>query len=264
MSQFNNNTESNSYPLVGIPCDVKHDGFSMFHGVGEKYINAIVHGSEICPVLIPAQGPGEDLEVVDQQLNIDRLLANLDGLFLPGSPSNIHPDLYSDEVSSTPDFHDPQRDSLTLPLIRAAINKKMPILAVCRGMQELNVALGGTIHQQVQKLPGMMDHREDKTKDRAEQYQDAHSVQLTPGGALFHLAGTDSIVVNSLHGQGINKLGNGLIIEAWAEDGLVEGFRIDDDSHFVLAVQWHPEWQFQDNQFSSALFKRFGQAVRES
>lgn len=264
MPKIKKANRSNPYPLVGIPCDVKHDGFSNFHSVGEKYINAIVHAADVCPVLIPAQGPGEELKAVDQQLTIDRLLHNLDGLFLSGSVSNIEPKNYSEDVSLTPDDHDPQRDSLTLPLIRAAIEKQLPILAVCRGMQELNVALGGSLHQQVHQVEGKMDHREDKTLDRAGQYQDSHLVNLVKGGVLFNLAGSNSIKVNSLHGQGINRLGRKLVPEAMALDGLIEAIRLDDDQHYVLAVQWHPEWKFQDNPFYTAIFRSFGEAVRTS
>ncbi|MCP3675098.1 MAG: gamma-glutamyl-gamma-aminobutyrate hydrolase family protein, partial [Gammaproteobacteria bacterium] len=190
----------NRYPVVGIPSDVTRYGLSSFHGAGEKYINAVANGADVCPLIIPAQGPGEDLQATDSDELNQRLLDNLDGLFLSGSPSNIQPSLYSDEESETPDDHDPQRDSLSLPLIRAAMKRKMPILAVCRGMQELNVAMGGTLHQKVHKIAKMMDHREDKTLDRVGQYQDAHNVKLIENGALSKLIGSDSARVNSLHG----------------------------------------------------------------
>ena len=253
---------SNRYPVVGIPCDVIRNGISPFHGVGEKYINAVANGSGVCPLLIPAQGPGEDLVEMDKLTINERLLDNIDGLFLSGSPSNIEPRLYGDESSQTPDSHDPQRDSLTLSLIRAAIKRDIPILAACRGMQELNVALGGTLHQKVHQVAGMMDHREDKSLPRAQQYQASHNVQLVEGGILANLAGTQSVRVNSLHGQGMNLLGKGLIAEAHAPDGLVEAFRYD-GNHFVVGVQWHPEWRYYEDPLSTALFAAFGRAVRE-
>jgi len=251
------------YPVVGIPSDVIRSGLSAFHGIGEKYINAVANGANVCPLLIPAQGPGEDLKGTEPAILNERLLDNLDGIFLSGSPSNIEPKLYSEEVSQTPDYHDPQRDSLSLPLIRAAVDRKVPILAVCRGMQELNVALGGTLHQQVHKVANMMDHREDKTLDRAGQYQDTHDVQLVKEGVLSKLLNSESARVNSLHGQGMKQLGKGLVAEAHAADGLVEAFRSDDEEHFLIAVQWHPEWRYSENKLSTALFAAFGHAVRK-
>ena len=254
---------NNLYPLVGIPSDVKRQGLSAFQGVGEKYINAVVHGADVCPILIPAQGPGEDLEAMDEQRIVESLMANIQGLFLSGSTSNVQPSLYSDESSLTPAEHDPQRDNMSLAMIRAAIKKKMPILAVCRGIQELNVALGGTLHQKVHELEGMMDHQEDKTLDRNGQYQAAHSINLVSGKILSGLANSDTQIVNSLHGQGLHKIGDGLIPEAHAQDGLVEAISFADPTQYVLGVQWHPEWQFRDSALSRAIFKSFGDAVRD-
>lgn len=253
--------QSTQNPLIGIPCDVTRFGLNPFHGVGEKYINAVAHGAGVFPMLIPAQGPGEDLKAFERDLLIDNLLNKLDGIFFSGSPSNIEPHHYGDSESLTPDSHDPQRDHLTIPLIKAAIEKKMPVFAICRGMQELNVALGGSLHQKVQELPGMMDHREDKYANRQDQYKDAHDMHLTPGGLLSRLVDMETVRVNSLHGQGVNQLGDGLVVEARAPDGLVEAVRLDNDEQFLVAVQWHPEWQYDKNPLSSALFKAFGEAV---
>ncbi|HFB65894.1 MAG TPA: gamma-glutamyl-gamma-aminobutyrate hydrolase family protein [Aeromonadales bacterium] len=253
----------NSLPLVGIPCDVNQIGLHTFHCVGEKYINAVVHGAGVCPVLIPAHGPGQDLKEMDQQSMIHSLLANLKGLFLAGSPSNVHPEFYSKNNSLTPDQHDLQRDITTLALINGAIKQKMPVLAVCRGMQEVNVALGGTLHQCVHDVTGLNDHRENKQLNRAGQYADSHRVKLFKGGILQQLSHKKSIMVNSLHGQGIDQLASLLDAEALAPDGLIEAFSYTDKSQFLLGVQWHPEWQFEQNELSLALFKAFGQAVKE-
>ncbi len=254
---------SNYYPLAGIPSDVKRCGVNAIHGVGEKYINAIAHGSDVCPILIPAQGPGEDLEPMDEQRLVERYLSIIDGLFLSGSASNVQPDLYGDDVSMTPDFHDPQRDRITMALIEGAIDKKIPILGVCRGFQELNVAFGGTLYQQVHLEPGMMDHREDDTKDREGQYQDVHDIELIPGGILANLMGSTRHFVNSLHGQAVKELGKGLIKEAHAPDGLIEAFRMDSNEQYVLAIQWHPEWRYHEKPISRAIFKSFGDAIRQ-
>ncbi len=249
------------YPIVGIPCDVIKNGLNPFHGVGEKYINAIAQGAKVIPFLIPTQGPGKDLEYMEQ-MSCDNILDIVDGLFLPGSPSNVEPRHYGTDPSATPDYHDPQRDGTTLPLIQAAIERRTPILAACRGMQELNVAFGGTLYQEVHNVDGMMDHREDKTGDRQAQYADAHDVKLAEGGVLAELIGGNTVKVNSLHGQGIKTLGKGLVAEAFAPDGLIEALRIEDRSHFLMGVQWHPEWMFQSNRLSLALFNAFGDAVR--
>ncbi len=250
------------FPIVGIPCDVIQNGLHPFHGVGEKYINAVANGAGAIPLLIPAQGPGGDLEYM-AQMSSDNILDIVDGLFLPGSPSNVEPKHYSNEASATPDYHDPQRDGTTLPLIRAAMQRRKPILAACRGMQELNIAFGGTLYQQVHAHTSMMDHREDKNGSREAQYAAAHDITLVTGGVLAQLAGTTSVTVNSLHGQGIKTLGEGLVAEANAPDGLIEAVRGEDRSHFVMGVQWHPEWQFRDNALSTALYQAFGQALRQ-
>lgn len=250
-------------PIIGIPCDVINNGLHPFHGVGEKYINAVANGAKVRTLLIPAQGPGKDLSPAEY-MDAERILDCIDALFLPGSPSNIEPHHYSNEASATPDDHDPQRDSTTLPLIRAAIKRRMPILAACRGMQELNVALGGSLHQRVHELPDMMDHRENKTLDREGQYADAHDVELASDGLLAKLVNSNRARVNSLHGQGVNRLADGLVAEAYAPDGLVEAFRSSDPDHFLVAVQWHPEWRFEENPLSSALFAAFGEAARKN
>jgi len=200
---------------------------------------------------------------MDEQRLVERYLSMIDGLFLSGSASNVQPGLYGDDVSMTPDFHDPQRDSITMALIKGAVKRKMPILGVCRGFQELNVAFGGSLYQQVHLEPGMMDHREDDTLDRDGQYQDVHDIELYPGGILANLMDSSTHFVNSLHGQAVKELGQGLKEEAHAPDGLIEAFRLDSEEQYVLAIQWHPEWQYSEKPISRAIFKSFGDAVRQ-
>lgn len=248
-------------PIVGIPCDVTINGLHPFHGAGEKYINAIANGSDAIPLLIPALFPGKDLSA-NTVFPIERILETVDALMLPGNPSNIEPHHYGAGESATPDDHDPQRDSTSLTLIREACAIGMPILGVCRGFQELNVAFGGTLFQKVHEQPGMMDHRENKTLDRDGQYDFAHKVTLVDGGVLSSLTDDPEIIVNSLHGQGADKLGAGLVAEAHAPDGLVEAFRYDKEGPFIVGIQWHPEWLYEKNTFSTALFKRFGEAAK--
>lgn len=222
--------------------------------VGEKYVTAIRDGAGAIPFLIPALGDSMDRESV---------LQHVDGILLTGSPSNVEPHHYDGEASRPGTLHDPHRDETTLPLIDLALEQGVPVLAVCRGFQELNVALGGTLHQHVQEVEGYHDHRENKDAPLDVQYGPSHEVRLVEGGMLRELAGADTVTVNSLHSQGIARLAGGVTVEAVADDGLVEGFRVDGASSFALAVQWHPEWNVTENAFSLAIFRAFGDACRQ-
>ena len=239
-------------PLIGIPADRRILGPHPFHCVGEKYIAAIVDAAEAIPVLVPALG----------ERDLDQLLGTLDGILLTGSPSNVEPHRYAGPASEPDTLHDPHRDATTLALIPHAIERGVPLFAVCRGFQEMNVALGGTLWQKVQQVPGLQDHREDKEQPLDVQYGPAHEIELVRGGWLHAWAGRDRVVVNSLHSQGVQALGAGLEVEARAPDGLVEAFRVRDAKGFALAVQWHPEWKVMNDPFSRALFAAFGDAAR--
>jgi putative glutamine amidotransferase len=179
-----------------------------------------------------------------------------------GSPSNVEPHHYSGPPSDPGTLHDPARDATTLPLIRKAVASGIPVLGICRGFQEMNVAFGGTLHQKVHEVEGRFDHREDTKLELDVQYGPAHEVILEPEGLLRSLAPQSRLTVNSLHSQGIDRLGEGLSVEARAPDGLVEAFRVLDGRSFAVAVQWHPEWKVMSNPFSHALFAAFGTAAR--
>ena len=174
----------------------------------------------------------------------------------------MEPRRYAGPPSDPDTLHDPHRDATTLPLIPRAIAAGLPLSAVCRGFQEMNIAFGGTLWQKVQDVPGMRDHREDKEQPLDVQYAPAHEIELVRGGYLHGLAGADRVVVNSLHSQGVQTLGGNLEIEARAPDGLIEAFRVSNAPGFALAVQWHPEWQVLKNPFSHAMFAAFGDAAR--
>jgi putative glutamine amidotransferase len=238
-------------PLVGLPADSKPIGLHRYQAVGEKYIRAVVEGAGAMPLLIPSLAPPLDLE---------GLLDSLDGLLLTGAYSNIEPHHYEGGPSYPGNLHDPGRDATALSLVRLAIEQKVPLLAVCRGLQEVNVALGGTLHQKVHEVAGFQDHREDLDEPLDTQYAPVHPVALS--GSLRDIAGADSALVNSLHGQGVARVGRGLRVEATAPDGLVEALRLDDAGRFVLAVQWHPEWKVADNPFYLGIFQAFGAACR--
>jgi len=239
-------------PTVGVPADRRIVGPHPFHIVGEKYLRAVVDGAGGLPLMIPALG---------RHIDRTHMLETMDGLLFTGSPSNVEPHHYGGPPSEEGTLHDPERDEMTLPLILQALDMGVPVLAVCRGFQEMNVALGGTLHQHVERVPGYHDHREDHEAPLEEQYAPAHPVHLVPGGYLAGLAsGDDEPMVNSLHGQGIDRLAAGVTVEARADDGLIEAFTVDGARSFALGVQWHPEWQVVDNPFYLAIFRAFGEA----
>jgi putative glutamine amidotransferase len=242
-----------SKPLIGIPADRRILGPHPFHCVGEKYIAAVVQAADAVPVLIPSLGADADLEAI---------LGSVDGILLTGSPSNVEPHRYFGPPSDPDTLHDPHRDATTLPLIPRVVASGLPLFAICRGFQEMNVAYGGTLWQKVQDVPGLADHRENKEEPLEVQYAPAHQVELVAGGELQRLAGGTRATVNSLHSQGVQRLGDGLEVEARAPDGLIEGFRVRNAPGFALAVQWHPEWQVMSNPFSRAMFAAFGDAAR--
>jgi putative glutamine amidotransferase len=223
-----------------------------FHIAGKKYLDAVRLAGAL-PLVVPSATPEE----------LDALLDLADGVLLTGSPSNVHPSHFGEAVHDTTLPLDPVRDAWTLPLIPKVIARGMPLMAICRGFQETNVALGGSLHQAVQEVPGMRDHR-DRDEDPVEvQYGLAHPVRVQPGGLLARLLGTGEVQVNSLHGQGIHRLANGLRVEALAPDGLVEAFSVAEGPGFALGVQWHPEWQAADNPVSMAMLRAFGAACQD-
>lgn len=234
--------------IIGIPACTREIGGHIQHATPSRYGAALIGGANAVPVLLPPVGEA-----------MLAMLDRLDGLLLSGSPSNVEPAQYGAAEDHTPDRHDPERDATTLPLIRAALARGLPVLAICRGIQELNVALGGTLHQQVQDIPGRMDHRGGPGSND-HRYRAKHPVALT--GGLAAIFGTPEIQVNSLHEQGIDRPGEGLVVEAVAPDGMIEGVRVASASGWAFGVQWHPEWAYADNADSMALFGAFGEACR--
>jgi putative glutamine amidotransferase len=241
-----------SRPVVIIPCDTKVIEGMTFDAVGRKYSAAVAEVADCQPLLAPL-GPS--------MLDMGALLDIADGILLSGAISNVHPSLYGlDEPPLNENALDPQRDSLTLPLVREALNRKLPLFAICRGFQELNVALGGTLDQAVHAVSGRNDHREPSGIPIDERFGPSHPVTLS--GTLKNWVGKDEIIVNSLHWQGIQRLAPPLTAEAHAKDGLIEAVRGPSDHPFLFGVQWHPEWQAKNNTASVEIFRRFGDAAR--
>jgi putative glutamine amidotransferase len=239
-------------PLVGVISDAQLIDPHIFHTAGDKYLMALAQASHVVPVILPS---------LLSEVAVADYLSRLDGLFLTGAYSMADPALYGEEKIDMPYGYDARRDDLARELIAAAVNADLPIFGVCRGFQDINVAQGGSLHQAVQTVDGLHDHREDKNASLEEQYSPAHEVELVAGGLLEKIVGKSSMRVNSLHSQGINQLGNGLTVEATAPDGLVEAISVDALS-FGLAVQWHPEWKVLENPEQKLLFEAFGDACR--
>lgn len=236
-------------PLIGVTACRQMVGKNSSHTVGDKYVEAA--GFAGVPLILPAR---------DEPVNPLQLLDHLDGIVFTGSPSNVEPHHYNGAPSAEGTRHDVARDRLTLPLLHAAISAGVPVFCICRGFQELNVSLGGTLHQRVQELPGYLDHREPQDAPLEEQYSPRHLVHVRAGGKFEQLGLPESFMVNSLHSQGIDRLADGLRAEALAPDGLIEAVSMEGAPGFVLGVQWHPEWRFMDNPVSLRLFKAFREA----
>jgi len=240
-------------PLVWLPACHRHLDLSDPGGytvLADRYAAAVT-ALGLQPVLYPMAGAADVAE----------LLPTVDGVLLTGSPSNVEATRFGGAALPT-DLLDPRRDALTMALVPAAIAAGTPLLGVCRGLQEINVALGGSLHQQVHAQAGMMDHREPEG-DLEAQFATRHQVQLVPGSAFAQWAGAASAMVNSLHGQGIKRLGHGLVAEAHAPDGLVEGVRVERAPAFAFGVQWHPEWRHESNAFYARTLEAFAQACAE-
>lgn len=247
-------------PLIGISCCSKQFGIfgTPNHAASDTYVSAVDEVVEAVPVLIPANGHAAD---------IDTLLARLDGIILTGSRSNVQPAAYGGPPHPEGTPEDALRDAVTLPLIRAAIAAGLPVLAICRGMQELNVALGGSLHQRLQDLPGRIDHSTPLQPCARVRVGKAHMVRLTPGGWLAGLARREAFAVNSLHNQGIDRLAPGLAVEAVAPDGTIESVRVVTTADgrpargYAIAVQWHPEYDYRTDPISRLLLESFAAAV---
>jgi putative glutamine amidotransferase len=239
-------------PVIGVPADVKEIEEKPFHAVGDKYVRAVAQAAHGLPFVIPAFGEFYDLP---------DLVARLDGVLLTGSPSNVHPRHYDTPASPEHEPHDEARDETTLPLIHEVMAQGVPMLAICRGMQELNVALGGTLHARVHEVAARLDHRRPQHDDPDVQYGPRHDVTLTAGGEFHRLAGALTLTVNSLHWQAVDQVAPRLRVEAIAPDGTIEAVSVKGARNFALGVQWHPEYKVLDDGFSTKLFAAFGEAA---
>lgn len=237
--------------LVGIVSDRRlFDGMAV-HQANDEYIAAVRDGAGALPLILPSTG---------RPLDAAEILSAVDGLLFTGAPSNVAPLHYGATARPGTEL-DEIRDATTLPLLRAAITAQKPLLAICRGFQELNVALGGSLHQHLHELPGRLDHREPPDVSREAEYAKAHAIAITPDGLLARLSGLTQAMVNSLHHQGVDRLAPSLKVEAEAPDGQIEAVSLPQNRAFLLGVQWHPEWDFAKDSLSRAIFAGFGASL---
>ena len=240
-------------PIVAVICDTNQQGLHLFHQAGDKYLQALRACADVTPVLLPA---------ISGLINAADIVSFADGILFTGGYSNIQRERYSQPPAPEGEHEDPARDAVTLSLIPEVINAGLPLLAICRGFQELNVALGGTLYPRLHETEGRMDHRENTDDPIDKQYGLSHSVSLLEGGTLMNIIGEPEFMVNSVHGQGIAKLATGLTVEAMADDDTIEAATVDAAKGFALALQWHPEWEAAENPQSLKIFSAFGNAVR--
>lgn len=242
-----------SLPLVAVAADVKDiDGYR-WHAVADQYLRALTEAAGVLPLILPSL----------EHLDFDALLERVDGVLFPGSRSNVHPSAYGEPPNEKALPHDPARDAVTLPLIAAALDRGVPLFAVCRGFQELNVAAGGSLVAEVHEIPGRSDHRAPVSDDQTVRFAIRQDVAITPDGMLAGIVGAGTLKVNSLHRQAVGRIGSNLTVEALAPDGTIEAASVKNAKAFALGVQWHPEYWVTSDAPSRALFAAFGDAVRK-
>lgn len=239
--------------IIAVPADVRRFENYEWHASPSTYLAAILEVARAVPLIVPA---------LVQEADLDAVLDRVDGVLVTGSASNVHPERYG--VAPTPSHEpfDPARDRLTEALIRRSLDRGVPLLAICRGHQELNVALGGSLATEIQEVEGRMDHRAPTHPEQDARFALRHPVAVEPGGRLAAIVGTNEIEVNSLHRQGVDRLAEGLTVEARAPDGTVEAVSVRDAPGFSLGLQWHPEYWASSDPASRAIFESFADACR--
>lgn len=240
-------------PLVAVSTDVREFDNYIWHAAPQQYLEAAVTAANVLPVLLPSFGP---------RLDLDSLFGSIDGVLVTGSRSNVHPSYYGEEETQENGPYDRDRDATTLPLIREAIKRGVPLLAICRGIQEMNVALGGTLATEIHEQEGVWDHRAPVSDDQDERFAIRQPVAIKPGTCLAEILGPGEIMVNSVHRQGLGRLGAKLQVDAVAPDGTVEAVSVINAPAFAVGVQWHPEYWVSSDNASGRIFRAFGDAVR--
>lgn len=247
-------------PLIGISANLTEAPFRArrrtLHAAGERNVEAVLRMVDCVPVLLPPVG---------LQVEVADTVAHLDGVILTGGRANVEPHHYGGPPFPEDEPIDPGRDALVLALVNVCIEAEVPVFGICRGIQEMNVALGGTLHYRLHVLDDFEDHRMPRHDDVTDEeiFRLNHTVTLSDGGLFQALVGQREVMVNSLHGQGIERLADRLAVEAVSPDGVIEGVRLKDDPGFTVGVQWHAEWKPEGHLLSGALYEAFGEAARQ-
>ncbi len=254
-------------PVIGIPCTVVRDPFKehgviVRHSVQEKYVASVVDHFPCVPFFLPAVAGLGQIGIQDI---IDGWLGIVDGILLTGAVANVAPHFYQSDYQEDPNKLDLQRDGTSLPLIDKAIQRGIPLLGICRGLQEMNVARGGSLYSRIQEVEGHFDHREPESSTHEDRYVDAHNILIQEGGLFEKICqescqGEGRFFVNSLHEQGISRPGRGVFVEARAEDGVIEAISIPEALAFCVGVQWHPEWSHKTHSLNRAIYDHFAGA----
>ncbi len=241
-------------PIVGIISNshLINDTYPA-HAGGTMNSQAVAEVAGCLPLLIPAD---------PRFVSVPELLDACDGFLLTGGRPNVHPSEYGEAETEAHGAFDRARDAIALPLVRACVERGQPFFGICRGFQEVNVALGGTLHPEIRDLPGRMNHRMPPDGTLEEKFALRHPVRLKPGGVFHRVLGAEEVMTNTLHGQGIATPGRRIVVEGEAADGTPEAIFVKDAPGFTLSVQWHPEWNAATDPVSRPLFQAFGQAVR--
>lgn len=242
-------------PIVLVTSDVKFFENYYWHAAPETYLRALVKGADVNPLIMPS--------LPTDQAELDGILDRVDGVLATGSKSNVNPELYGEEPTEENGPYDTARDATSMPMLKRAIERGIPVFAICRGMQELNVCYGGTLLTEIQEMDGVDDHRAPDADHQDERFRMAHPINIEPGSQLADAIGDTTAEVNSLHRQAVGKLGDGLKVEARAKDGTVEAISVEGAKGFMVATQWHPEYWAETDIPSRHLFKAFGDATRD-
>lgn len=240
-------------PIVAVSTDVRPFDAYVWHAAPQQYLEAALSAAGVLPLLLPSFG---------ERIDFDALLDAVDGVLITGSKSNVNPSLYGETPSEANGPYDPARDATTLPLISAALKRGVPLLAICRGIQELNVALGGSLATEIHEREGALDHRGRHDTDLDQRFAIHQSVSIKSGSCLAQVLGAGDLTVNSVHRQGLDRLGENLQVEALASDNTVEAVSVRGAKAFAVGVQWHPEYWVKTDAASAKIFRAFGDAVR--
>ncbi len=243
-----------SRPLIAVTSDIRDIDGNNWHATPSEYITALAEVAQVTPLLVPN---------IRDKVDDDALFAAVHGLLITGSRSNVHPEHYGQEATEQHGPFDPDRDATTLPLIRAALERGIPVLGICRGLQEMNVALGGSLANDIQELDGKNDHRAPVSTIRDERYAISHPLEIVENSCLAAILESTAVNTNSVHRQAIDRLSDKLEPQAVAEDGTIEAVTVKDAQDFALAVQWHPEYWVRSDAPSAKIFQAFGDAVRK-